>query len=161
MSSAAKMDGLARASPESRGLRSNDILSFLKEAKDLGVTLNSFMLYRRGAVISEGWWYPYKPEIPHMMHSATKSFTAVAVGLAIQEGYFSIADKVLSSFPEHAPDESSENLNAMTVEHLLTQTSGHTTGLSGGSWRSIKSSWIKEFFKVPVTKPPGTHFQYR
>lgn len=154
------MDGLARASPESRGVKSQDILGFLREAEDLGVKFNSFMLYRQGAVISEGWWYPYKAELPHIMHSATKSFTGAAVGMAIQEGYFSITDKVLSFFPEDAPDEPSDNLKAMTVEHLLTQTSGHTTGLSGGSWRSIKSSWIKEFFKVPVTKPPGTHFQY-
>lgn len=160
MSPGARLDGLVRASPESRGVKSKDILAFLKEAEDLGITFNSFMLYRQGAVISEGWWYPYEPQLPHMMHSATKSFTTVAVGLAIEEGYFSIADKVLSFFPEHAPDEPSENLKAMTVEHLLTQTSGHTKGLSGGSWRGIKTSWIKEFFDVPVTKPPGTHFQY-
>ncbi|KAJ9614512.1 hypothetical protein H2200_002649 [Cladophialophora chaetospira] len=160
MASAASFDGLARASPESRGVKSADILAFLKEAKDLGVTFNSFMLYRRSAVICEGWWYPYEPKLPHMTHSATKSFTTVAVGLAIQEGYFSITDRVLSFFPEQTPDEPSENLKAMTVEHLLTQTSGHTTSISGGSWRGIKSSWIEEFFKVPVTRPPGTHFQY-
>jgi hypothetical protein len=153
-------DGLDRATPESKGVASSAILSFLEEAKALGVTLNSLMLYRQDALISEGWWYPYTPELPHMMHSATKSFTCVAVGLAIQEGYFSLKDTVLSFFPEYAPANPSPNLRAMTVEHLLTQTSGHIVGLSGGSWRGIKTSWIEEFFKVPVAKAPGTHFQY-
>ena len=38
----------------------------------------------------------------------------------------------------------------MTVEHLLIQRSGHARGVSGASWRSIGSSWIDEFFKLPV-----------
>jgi CubicO group peptidase (beta-lactamase class C family) len=153
-------DGLPRDTPESRGVKSADIFSFLKDGAELGINFNSFMLYHRGAVISEGYWKPYAPELPHMMHSATKSFTTVAVGMAIQEGYFSKTDKVLSFFPEDAPEDASENLKAMTVEHLLTQTSGHTAPRSGGSWRSLQTSWIKEFFKVPVMKTPGTHFQY-
>jgi hypothetical protein len=158
--SGACLDGLPRATPESTGVKSAEILSFLKEGTDLCITFNSFMLYHRDAVISEGYWKPYARDLPHMMHSATKSFTTVAVGMAIQEGYFSKTDKVLSFFPDDAPENPSENLKAMTVEHLLTQTSGHTIPLSGGSWRSLKTSWVKEFFKVPVMKPPGTHFQY-
>lgn len=87
------------------------------------------MLYRGGAVISEGWWYPYQPQLRHTMHSATKSFLSVAVGMAIHEGYFTLKDKAISSFADHVPNHNQDpKLAALTVEDLLTQTSGHDRG---------------------------------
>jgi CubicO group peptidase (beta-lactamase class C family) len=159
MAPATDLDGLERCSPESKGVKSSLILDFLKAAKGEGYALNSFMLYSRGAVISEGWWAPYKPHIPHMMHSATKSFLSVAVGLAISEGYFSLGDKVISFFPDKAPENPDPYLAKMTVENLLTHRSGHFTSMLG-SWRGIKTSWIDEFFKMQVKFEPGTRFLY-
>lgn len=160
MASAANFDGLDRCFPEEKGVQSALILDFLTDAETLGIHLNSFMLYRRGAVISEGWWTPYRRELRHMIHSATKSFLSTAVGLAIQEGHFSLEDKVVSFFPQHVPPILDSKLASMTVEDLLTQTSGHATGASGGTWRSIKTSWIAEFFKIPVQYEPKAHFKY-
>jgi hypothetical protein len=94
------------------------------------------------------------------MHSATKSFLSAAVGLAIAEEYFKLDDKVTTFFPEHVPTSLNLNLAAMTVEDLLTQTSGHATGASGGTWRGIRTSWIAEFFKIPVVYQPGSYFKY-
>ncbi|KAH8803665.1 beta-lactamase/transpeptidase-like protein [Xylogone sp. PMI_703] len=157
---AAVTDGLRRAEPEALGVNSQDILRFIDDAKDSGVELNSFMIYRSGAVISEGWWWPYRPDLRHMMHSATKSFLSVAVGLAVHEGYFSLQDRVVSFFPDRIPKDADANLLRMTVEDLITQTSGHAQGTSGGTWRNITTSWIDEFFAIPVIHPPGTIFKY-
>ena len=42
-------------------------------------------------VIAEGWWKPYNPAYKHLLFSASKTFTATAVGLAVSgkqvEGY--------------------------------------------------------------------------
>lgn len=160
MATASESDGLIRALPKSKNVEPSSILEFLRDAKETGINLNSFMLYRNGAVISEGWWSPYHPNLRHTMHSATKSFLSAAVGLAIAEGYFKLDDKVTKFFPEHVPRPSNPNLAAMTVEALLTQTSGHATGASGGTWRGIRTSWITEFFKIPVVYQPGSHFKY-
>ncbi|CAK7207182.1 hypothetical protein SEUCBS139899_009990 [Sporothrix eucalyptigena] len=156
-------DGLARASPESVGISSADISAFLDDLEKSGVEVHTFMLYRAGSVVAEGSWWPYRADRPHMMHSATKSFLSVAVGLAIEEGFFQLDTKVVDIFPEQAASATTEisaNRAAMTVEDLLTQTSGHAHGVSGGQWRSITTSWIVEFFKLPVVHTPGTKFVY-
>jgi hypothetical protein len=156
----AQLDGLNRAPSESVGVNPEDIMNFLDDAENSRIELNSFMLYRSGSVIAEGFWWPYRSDLPHMLHSATKSFVSVAVGLAIQEGYFSLDSIVTSFFPDHVPKNASPHLLSMTVEDLLTQTSGQAQGSSGGEWRWIKTSWIDEFFKIPVPDKPGTSFRY-
>jgi CubicO group peptidase (beta-lactamase class C family) len=153
-------DGLPRARPSAHGVDAARLEAFLHDAQRLGVELQSFMLWHRGAVLAEGWWWPYAPQRPRMMHSATKSFLSAGIGLAIEEGRFALGDRVMSFFPEHAPKDASDFARRMTVEDLLTQTSGHAQGASGSIWRAIRTSWIAEFFKIPVVFEPGTHFRY-
>ena len=153
-------DDLPRATPESQGLSSASILAFLDDIEENGFEVQSFMLWRRGHVVAEGWWSPYRADRIHMMHSLTKSVTACAVGLAIADGRFHLEDKVVSFFPEHLPATISDNLAAMTVQDLLTMRTGHAAMVSGSAWRPIKTSWIAEFFKIPVVTKPGTNFVY-
>ena len=153
-------DGLPRATPESAGYSSKHIQAFLEDAATSGVELHSFMLFAKSQIITEAFWWPYRADLPHMMHSATKNFLSVAVGLAIQEGYFQLDSPVVSFFPNRVPKNASRNLLSMTVEDLLTQTSGHGYGVSGGEWRSVQSSWVDSFFSIPVDNEPGTAFAY-
>ena len=153
-------DGLVRARPEDEGVDPRAISAFLEEVTAAKLELHSFMLSRNGKVISEGWWWPYGPQRRHMMHSLTKSVTACAVGIALDEGRFSLSDKVVSFFPEHLPPVVSENLAAMTVRDLLTMRTGHSVETSGSVWRPLKSSWVAEFYKIPVTYRPGAKFVY-
>jgi CubicO group peptidase (beta-lactamase class C family) len=158
---ASTIDGLPRVRPEDVGCDPKDIQAFLDEATAASdIELHGFMLYRSGGVAAEGWAWPYQPDLPHMLHSATKSFTSVAVGLAVHEGFFKLDDLVVSFFPDRVPKDASEYLYRMTVEDVLTQTSGHGHGESGGEWRSIETSWIDKFFSVPVDFEPGTKFTY-
>src|ERR1700712_4833277 len=124
---------LPRDIPSARGANSAGMLAFLDAAKDL--ELHGLMIYRAGAVVAEGYWQPYAADRPHMLHSAVKSWTGMAVGLAVGDGLLSLDDQVISFFPEHCPAVVSDNLRAMTVRDLLTMRSGHSTGLSGGEWR--------------------------
>lgn len=153
-------DGLTRSAPEAQGVPSAEILAFLQDVAAANLELHSFMLMRNQHVIAEGWWWPYRADRLHMTHSLTKSVTASAVGLAIDEGRFGFDDKVVSFFPEYVPANASANLRAMTVKDLLTMRSGHDQETSGSVWRPIKTSWVAEFFKIPVVHAPGTHFQY-
>ena len=153
-------DGLPRSAPEAQGVSSQAILDFLRDVGRDNLELHSFMLMRGGQVIAEAWWWPYQPHRVHMTHSLTKSVTAVGVGLAIDEGKFGLDDRVVSFFPEHVPADASENMRAMTVRDLLTMEAGHDRETSGSLWRPIKTSWIREFFKIPVPHKPGTVFKY-
>lgn len=153
-------DGLPRNRPEAHGVYPQAILAFLDDVKAAGLELHSFMLARDGDVIAEGWWSPYRPDRPHMMHSLTKSVAVTGVALALQEKLFAIDDKVIGFFPDELPAIVSDNLAAMTVRDLLTMRAGHDAEISGSVWRQIKTSWVAEFFKVPVPLRPGTKFVY-
>lgn len=153
-------DGFMRSAPELHGVSAEAILAFVEAAQAADFELHSFMLYRSGAVIAEGWWDPYRADRLHMTHSATKSFAVCGVGLALAEGRFALQDKVVSFFPEMLPAVVDPKLAAMTVEDLLTMRTGHAEEVSGSVWRQIKTSWVAEFFKIPVVYPPGSKFVY-
>lgn len=153
-------DGLPRSAPEEQGIDPRAILSFLESVAAAGHELHSFMLYRHGHVIAEGWWWPYRADRNHMQHSLTKSVTASAVGLAIAEQRFGLDDPVISFFKQELPAKVDDKLAAMRVRDLLTMQTGHYHEVSGAVWRQINSSWVAEFFKIPIVYPPGTKFVY-
>ena len=153
-------DGIARGRPEDQGIAPRAILDFLDDIDRQGFELHSFMLWRQGHVVAEGWWSPYRADRIHMMHSLTKSVAVCAVGLAIAEGRFGLRDKAVSFFRDQLPDTVDDKLAAMTVEDLLTMRTGHAHMVSGSVWRPIKTSWVAEFFKIPVVYQPGTKWVY-
>ena len=153
-------DGLTRGSPGDANVDSRVVLNFIDEVFANELDLHSFMLYRHGNVVAESWSWPYESHRPHIMHSLTKSVTACGVGLAIDEGHFSLEDKVVSFFDGELPDVVSDELAAMSVRDLLTMQAGHAESVSGSVFRPIKTSWVVEFFKIPVVSEPGTEFLY-
>jgi CubicO group peptidase (beta-lactamase class C family) len=146
---------LPRSNPETQGVSSSAVLSFI-EATDKVDSMNSFMLLRHGRVVSEGWWSPYHAEARHSLYSLSKSFTSTAVGLAIAEGKLSLDDEVLKFFPNDAPFEPSNNLKAMRVSDLLRMSTGQQTEPP----RTSEEPWTKTFLAHPVPFKPGTHFLY-
>ncbi|WP_125776383.1 serine hydrolase domain-containing protein [Antribacter gilvus] len=154
---------LPRATPESQGLDPAAV-SRLVAGLDGLEDVHSFMLLRHGAVVAEGWWDPYGPDLPHVMFSVSKSFASTAVGLAVHEGLLSLDDRVIDHLAAEAPAEPSENLAAMRVRHLLTMTSGHamstmeavdttSIGREGGDW-------VRQILAMPVDLEPGSRFVY-
>lgn len=155
-----KGDGLARGTPGEVGVDSAVIEAFLDDVEAAGLELHSFMIHRGGKVVVDGWWWPYRPDEPRIMHSLAKSFAACAIGLALEEGHFKLTDKVVSFFPDHVAEDPDPKLAAMTVEDLLTMRTGQGEETSGSIWRGIGTSWISEFFKIPIVHQPGTTYVY-
>lgn len=151
---------LPRRAPGAQGVDAATIDTFLDAVAADGLEVHGLMVYRGGAVVAEGFWKPYAASRPHMLHSAVKSWTATAVGLAIGDGRLRLQDKVIDFFPEHRPAQASANLAAMTVADLLTMRSGHRTGSSGGEWRALTSSWVAAFLQEDVPDRPGENFIY-
>lgn len=151
---------LKRTAPERQGITSSVVRQFV-EALDSEIDeIHSFMLLRHGCVVAEGWWSPYAPQHPHMLFSLSKSFTSTAVGLAVDEGRFSVDDSVLSFFPDEKPAEVTDNLAAMRVRHLLSMSTGHDEDTTPHMTERSNGNWTKGFFEVPVLHEPGTHFLY-
>ena len=120
------------------------------------IDLHSIMVVKHGEVVLERWYNGQSAEMPHQMHSVSKTFTAAAVGMAISEGKLALTDKVISFFPDQLPDEVSDNLAAMTVRDLLTMTCGHDEEAR----RNDSADWVTTFLAHPVLHTPGEYYLY-
>ena len=154
------MTALPRSTPEAQGIASSAIRAFVDEIDRRRLGLHSMMLLRHGQVAAEGWWHPYSADYPHMLFSLTKSFTSTAIGLAVSEGRLSIDDTILALFPDEAPSETSANLKAMRVRHLLSMTTGHEQDVTRQTMSAPDKSPVRAFLSLPVQREPGTHFIY-
>ena len=132
---------------------------FAAVAKE-GQDLHSIMVVKDGNVVLEKWMSKGKENEPHILNSVSKTFTSMAVGLAVSEGKLSIDEKLVDIFPEHCLEKPSEFLKEITVEHLLTMTCGHSTDPTYASRTNMETSWIKLFMEHPVTHKPGTNYCY-
>jgi CubicO group peptidase (beta-lactamase class C family) len=151
---------LKRSAPEQQGISSESILSFLDAVEKSSIEFHSVMVIRHGHVVAEGWWAPYAAPLKHTLYSLSKSFTSTAVGLAINEGHFTLESTVISFFPEVAPKDISANLAAMKIKHLLTMSTGHAKDTIPSMRTGNVGNWAKAFLELPVEFEPGTHFLY-
>ena len=122
------------------------------------ITLHSIMILKHGKVVYEKWLNGQTAETPHQMFSVSKTFTATAVGLAINEGKLNLTDPVVKFFPDKLPAEQSDNLKAMTVRDLLTMTCGHD--VEPNSHRVDSVDWVEGFLAWPVKHKPGEYYLY-
>ena len=149
---------LPRAETPAKMVKATD--RYLAAVEKAEQDLHSIMIVKDGNVIYENWMSSGSADEPHILNSVSKTFTSMAVGLAVAEGRLSLNEKIVDIFPEHCPENPSEFLDEITVEHLLTMTCGHSTDPTYKSWEVKDRSWIRFFMEHPVTHKPGTLFCY-
>ncbi len=143
--------------PEDAGVSSKAIAELIEDFQNSGIETHSIMILRHGKVAFESWAAPYDADIPHNMYSGSKSVTSAAVGFAVEEGLISLNTKVLEIFPDFKPKKRDENLEKLTVFHLITMTAGKDVSLLADK---SKNRWIKDFFKAKWAFSPGESWRY-
>lgn len=115
------MTVLPRRTPRTAGVDANGIARFLDEVSHGGIELHSCMIVRHGAVVFEHWWAPYDPQTPHLLYSLSKSFTAVAAGIAEAEGLLTMDDLLSDHLDEtaHYGEATIADALRMSVGHLF------------------------------------------
>ncbi|HUW10959.1 MAG TPA: serine hydrolase [Anaerolineae bacterium] len=106
----------------------------------------------------------------HTVMSVGKSMTSASIGLAIDHGFIgSVHQSIFDYLPEHQRYRSAEK-DTITIEHLLTMTSG----LEWKEWGASNTSMDSDLFKLwvacedqiacvlekPLVHEPGTTFNY-
>ncbi len=151
---------LPRSTPAAAGVSSRSIAALLDRLEARSVECHSIMVVRHGHVVAEGWWAPYSAERPHLLYSLTKSFTSMAVGLAIGDGLLSLDDRVVDVLPDHVPADISEQGSRISVHHLLSMTVGHGADSLEEAWQLEPGDLTKGFLRVPFTEIEGTRHVY-
>src|SRR5207253_5033286 len=140
---------LPQSTPEAEGVSAMGTIHFLDSVAQSKHEFHSFMLLRHGKVIAEGWWDPYRADLKHTLYSCSKSFTATAVGFAVNERKLSLSDKVISFFPKDLPDTVSRFLAELTVKDVLIMSDGQEPDPTGAVGTKY-TNWIKGFLSTPI-----------
>ena len=121
------------------------------------VNMHSLLILKGDELVCEAYWKPYRAEKLHRMFSISKSFTAVAVGLLIDDGKVELAAPIVKYFPDLVPEDVHPWIAEMTVEDCLMMRTCHA---STTYKIDMKKDWVESFFTTAPTHPAGRFFNY-
>ncbi len=146
------------ATPENCGFTSASVIDLIDTFAQRSINVHSLMILRHGKAAVRLWWKPYSPDLPHQQYSFSKSVVSAAAGLAEAEGLLSLNDRIASFFPRRIAPDADPRIYSVTVEHLLTMTSGAVQQNETGVPR--KADWVEWFLNTPLSSFPGECFVY-
>ena len=117
--------------------------------------IHTLLVVRRGRVICEASAPGYSSGLWHLSHSMSKTLTAMAIGLLVDDGSLSTDERVADLFPEIK--YSDPRFADLTVEHLLAMRSGVRFSELGVV---TESAWTEAFFASELGFAPGEAFAY-
>ena len=134
--------------------------------------IHSMAIAYKGKLILDEYFYNQGPDIPHDMRSASKTFSSVIMGAAMQEGAKISPETKLYEVmaplgPFNNPDPRKDRI---TLAHVMT----HTTGLAcddnaespstGGEdvmqTQRAQPNWWKFTLDLPIVHEPGERYAY-
>ena len=116
-------------------------------------------IWREGQLTAEYKRMPVKTRLNTW--SACKGVVSCAVGIALDEGLIHLDEKIVDIFPEYAPEKAEGYLGDVTLENMLTMTTGLESSLFFCDWpeRYTTPDWIRYFFEnAKVVNKPGTQW---
>ncbi|MFW9831022.1 MAG: serine hydrolase domain-containing protein [Candidatus Thorarchaeota archaeon] len=131
----------------------------------------SLLIVRNGYLVYENYFGdPSRVDQANEIHSCTKSVTSLLVGIALAQGHISsVQDFVLDYFPDRMFANMDSRKEAITIEHLLTMTSGLPWDESSYPWghplndysACVNSSdWVQWVLDRPMEYAPGDVWVY-
>ena len=147
-----------RTIPEKKGIPSYVIRDFLYDVfKIKKLPLHGITVIKDGSVICDVDASGYSSKIYHACHSLSKSVTATAIGMLIDEGKLSLNDKVVKILEKRIPGIYTLAYRNLTVKHLLTMTSGASFSELG---IAVEKNWVNAYFGSRATFEAGKKFHY-
>ena len=154
----AQVGDLPRSTPAQEGISTQAVIDMMDSLMALPeCDIHHVMVVRHGKVVAELHPTPFRAEDAHTLYSASKTFTSLAVGLAIDENLLRLDDRVMTFFPDKRTGHVSDEMAAMTVRDLLMMASGVKPDWT---MRNNSTDWVKDWLAKPVEDKPGSLFQY-
>lgn len=148
--------------------------------------VHSLLIYKEGRLVLEEYFSGHKyqwdapkhhaekilwtREMPHCIHSVTKSIVSTCIGIAIEQGLIEhVKQSIFDYLPnhQHLKRDGKEHI---TIEHLLTMTSGLAWAEWNAPYSSAENDQIGIYFsdkkpvdfilEKPLIAPPGQRFNY-
>ena len=159
------------STPEEQNMNSKKLAHMMEYIDEQGFAIDSVMVVRNGHIVLEE--FPnqnfYQDRL-HEIYSVTKSFTSALIGIAIHEGYIdSVEQKVVDFFPDREISNLDARKQNLTLEHLLTMTSGiewdeltypYTDDRSINRQMWLSSDPVQFVLDQPMVNDPGVELVY-
>lgn len=149
---------LLRVRPEQVEMSSIYLLDFLQElSKCVGEHIHGICVATKGKIILEVSCSPYQIQDWHISHSLCKSITSLAIGCLVTDKKLKLSEYVVDIFDKKRGFLFGSKINKVTVEHLLTMSSG----ISFDELDALfEKEWVKGCLSSNVMFEPGTQFAY-
>jgi CubicO group peptidase (beta-lactamase class C family) len=164
-------EGWMNSTLKEQGWNEELLEEMMDEIQTRAIRIDSISIVRNAYMVYDE--YPqtlYDADTKHIIHSCTKSFTSALVGIAITEGYIPGVD---SKLVDLLPNRTMDNLNpwkeSVTLEHLLTMTSGFEWDEWSEPYNSPQNSnyqmWTSDnpvqfYLDLPMAAEPGELWVY-
>jgi CubicO group peptidase (beta-lactamase class C family) len=160
-------DGWPTSTPEAQGMDSALLAEGIRflDAQQVGIP-HSATIIRNGHIVADAYFHPFTEGSLHPLASATKSFMATVVGIAIDRGFIEAVDQsVFDWFGDRAVADLDADKEAMTIGDLLTMSAGFECfdephGPLLLQQMHDSPDWAQFVLDRPMTAPPGTRFAY-
>jgi CubicO group peptidase (beta-lactamase class C family) len=148
-------------------MNSDMLVDMIQTIRDQKINVHSITIVRNGYVVMDSYFFPFPDNAKHNLRSCSKSVMSILIGIAIKKGYIKdVSQPVLSFFTDKTIANIDENKKKITVENLLTMTTGlecidgyrHRNKGLYEMWRS--KNWAQYVLDLPMIEAPGDRFEY-
>lgn len=149
---------MLKTTPEHGGIHSRHIKEWLEGIEAANLSTHDIIIARGNEILFENYRPPFHADCLHRMYSVTKSFTAIAVGFAMQDSLLALDDPIGKYFTAELEGNPDPNMGAQTIRQMLMM----STPKRGRSWFAARSDdRVREYFQhTTTTAPCGSAFMY-
>lgn len=127
---------------------------FVQGVSERGLTVRGIVVRQHGRILDRHDLV--EPVERIQLFSASKTFTAMAVGIAQSEGRLSLSDRLVDLLKGEYDYELPERFDRITVRNLLTMTTGHATCPVSAAQNALRER-LKAEGKNPAEPVDGNH----
>jgi CubicO group peptidase (beta-lactamase class C family) len=168
-------DGWPVSSLEKEGIDRATIEKFVQKLIDMPQDsvstsqVHSVLIARHGKLVLEEYFHGFDRDTPHDLRSASKSWTNVLIGAAMQAGVpIRLDTPVYQTMLGSVPADLDPRKKAMTLEHLISMTAGFDCDDSGErpgdedpmQEQTAEPDWYRYSLNVPMAWNSGDQIVY-
>jgi len=150
------------STPEEQGMDSELLAQAAAQIGSKHINLHSMVVIRHGKVVVEKYFGSYTGDQTVPVYSVTKGVVSALIGIAINQGSIdNVNHKVLDYFSNLTVDNNDANKKAITIENLLTMSSGFAWSDDTDIDKMISNgSQVQYVLDLPMAAAPGNKFNY-
>jgi CubicO group peptidase (beta-lactamase class C family) len=152
------------STPEKEGFNKKQLEEVIANVSVDNPKLDGLLIARNNKLIVEEYFNGYSTDKLHKVWSITKAVTGTTLGIAVDKGLISQNDSIYKHLKNYTIDSTS-TARGITVEHLITMTSGYKWVEMGGRQTAnfklpYSQDWIEHILSQPHILPVGTKYNY-